>query len=752
MPDGEFVAVWLADRAARATTSCAARDALAERRLERAGHVAGDRLLPGHRGARGGRRRQRHRGRATDEGQPTSEHQAAPAARPGVRTSPCRPGQARGFAVGARRQRVVAVGAATCGGESQLHPRGVPAARRPLGPAETVARTHRRAQVTGLAVDRRPGLRRSPPSGARPPTATARRLAGQRPQRRPRGRAPAAPGRAPRRSSTCPTDVPGCRNFGTASTSRRAPTARSSPSGSRAATAATGSPPRAARPGGDWGAAETRGRPGRPATRSRSRRSPRAGSRSWRWGSSRPPGRRVARGLPPRRAPAARRRPATGSSAPRQDDGVYLGDLAVDGDGNALTAWTDSRRRLRGRLRRRPGRASARSRCPRAAWAQALLLGRRRRQLVRRSSIAWLFGDGAGAAGRERDPRLRRRRDASPPPPPPPTRSATSPRAAGTVTVTAQPTPTPTPDPCGTGDKDKDGIKDTCDTSDGSSRPVAFKTVNANVVSGEVFVKLPAGAARASQAAKPPKGFVRLTGAQTIPVGSTLDTAKGRVSPADRVRHAQARPDRRVLPRPLRRPPGPQAAREGEEALDQADHRAAAQRVVVLEGLQGQRPRSRPKGAAPRSACGGCSGTARARSAPAGRNAAATVRGTRWSVQDRCDGTLVTVQRGRVEVRDLVKRKTVIVRTGKHLPRPAPLTRRIDWPADGQGRQAREGRRARPRPFCAPAASRAPRSSWAAAASPAGSMRSAPCARSTCCRSTRASTSSTSTSGPAPAR
>ena len=47
-----------------------------------------------------------------------------------------------------------------------------------------------------------------------------------------------------------------------------------------------------------------------------------------------------------------------------------------------------------------------------------------------------------------------------------------------------------------------------------------------------------------------------------------------------------------------------------------------------------------------------------------GRNAAATVRGTRWGVQDRCDGTLVTVQRGRVEVRDLVKRKTVIVRTG----------------------------------------------------------------------------------------
>jgi hypothetical protein len=47
-----------------------------------------------------------------------------------------------------------------------------------------------------------------------------------------------------------------------------------------------------------------------------------------------------------------------------------------------------------------------------------------------------------------------------------------------------------------------------------------------------------------------------------------------------------------------------------------------------------------------------------------GRNAAATVRGTRWSVQDRCDGTLVTVQRGRVSVRDLVTHRTVLVKTG----------------------------------------------------------------------------------------
>ncbi len=68
-----------------------------------------------------------------------------------------------------------------------------------------------------------------------------------------------------------------------------------------------------------------------------------------------------------------------------------------------------------------------------------------------------------------------------------------------------------------------------------------FKTVNATVVSGEVFVKLPAGSAGTSQA-KPPKGFVKLEGAETIPVGATLDTKRGRVkvrSAADTKRKTQ---------------------------------------------------------------------------------------------------------------------------------------------------------------------------------------------------------------------
>jgi hypothetical protein len=48
-----------------------------------------------------------------------------------------------------------------------------------------------------------------------------------------------------------------------------------------------------------------------------------------------------------------------------------------------------------------------------------------------------------------------------------------------------------------------------------------------------------------------------------------------------------------------------------------------------------------------------------------GKHSAATVVGTKWLVEDRCSSTLTRVTRGRVSVRDFVKKKTVIVRAGK---------------------------------------------------------------------------------------
>jgi hypothetical protein len=45
-----------------------------------------------------------------------------------------------------------------------------------------------------------------------------------------------------------------------------------------------------------------------------------------------------------------------------------------------------------------------------------------------------------------------------------------------------------------------------------------------------------------------------------------------------------------------------------------------------------------------------------------GRYSAATVRGTTWTVTDRCDGTLTSVTTGSVTVRDFRKKRNVIVR------------------------------------------------------------------------------------------
>jgi hypothetical protein len=48
-----------------------------------------------------------------------------------------------------------------------------------------------------------------------------------------------------------------------------------------------------------------------------------------------------------------------------------------------------------------------------------------------------------------------------------------------------------------------------------------------------------------------------------------------------------------------------------------------------------------------------------------GKYSSATVRGTYWEVQDRCDGTLTTVREGQVEVLDYFTKKKVVVQQGK---------------------------------------------------------------------------------------
>jgi hypothetical protein len=167
--------------------------------------------------------------------------------------------------------------------------------------------------------------------------------------------------------------------------------------------------------------------------------------------------------------------------------------------------------------------------------------------------------------------------------------------------------------------------------------PVPGKKVNLKLLSGTVLYKPPGV-----------KKFVKLTEDVQVPVGTTLDTLKGRVSIT--------------------------AARDRKGGTDKSwfysgvfkIKQALASKLVTELQLSGPKPSCKKASAAAkkpktRKLWGDGSGSFRTR----GQFSSATVRGTKWEVIDRCDGTLTKVVKGAVTVRDFVKRKTVIVRAGK---------------------------------------------------------------------------------------
>jgi hypothetical protein len=70
-------------------------------------------------------------------------------------------------------------------------------------------------------------------------------------------------------------------------------------------------------------------------------------------------------------------------------------------------------------------------------------------------------------------------------------------------------------------------------------------------------------------------------------------------------------------------------------------------------------------------------GDAHGRFRTRGRNSSATVRGTKWTMTDTCSGTLTSVQRGVVVVRDFTLRKNKTVKAGHRYFARAPKLRRV---------------------------------------------------------------------------
>jgi hypothetical protein len=205
--------------------------------------------------------------------------------------------------------------------------------------------------------------------------------------------------------------------------------------------------------------------------------------------------------------------------------------------------------------------------------------------------------------------------------------------------------------------EDADGIGDACDDSDGSTPPVAERSLGARVTRGTVLVS----------ASGADGTFVPLEGAETIPIGAVIDATNGAV----KLRVAAVRKRSRAR--------AAQASGAVQEAtvfagifqirqirVDRARRRA--QRLMTQLRLRGapiaaQCATVSPRGPSP--VVRRLWADAHGRFQTVGRRSKARVRGTRWLTEERCDGTLTRVEQGVVAVRDVAEKDVIVLRAGR---------------------------------------------------------------------------------------
>jgi hypothetical protein len=202
--------------------------------------------------------------------------------------------------------------------------------------------------------------------------------------------------------------------------------------------------------------------------------------------------------------------------------------------------------------------------------------------------------------------------------------------SGATVTPAPTPTPPPAPSPSPT----------PTPAPSPEPTPTFHQSVVAGVVSGTVRFRKPGS-----------RSFVTLTADQALPLGSTLDTRHGVMTLSSVPRPGGAVQTTKFYAGLFRvTQPGGVTQLELTERLAPCGRASAAAKKPKTRRLWGD---------------GG--GSFRTK----GQYSSATVRGTKWLVQDSCAGTLTKVVRGVVSVRDAVRHKTVILRAGKrYLARP----------------------------------------------------------------------------------
>jgi hypothetical protein len=199
--------------------------------------------------------------------------------------------------------------------------------------------------------------------------------------------------------------------------------------------------------------------------------------------------------------------------------------------------------------------------------------------------------------------------------------------------------------------------------------PVPGKSVVVKVVSGTVFVKYPPGyVPRAAPA--PPTGFVPFKGGANLPVGTQLDTTRGRVALTSAATTGGAKTQTADFY---------DGIFQVKQSVPKKKPKKATALItdVVMKGqiarsqcapLKGARAASvsaaNKKKKGPKAVLGKLWGSGKGKFRTGGKYSSATVRGTIWLVEDRCEGTFTKVRRGTVQVRDLRRKKTVTVKAG----------------------------------------------------------------------------------------
>jgi hypothetical protein len=169
-------------------------------------------------------------------------------------------------------------------------------------------------------------------------------------------------------------------------------------------------------------------------------------------------------------------------------------------------------------------------------------------------------------------------------------------------------------------------------------------------VRGKVLVKVP-GTSK----------FVELKNKTEIPIGAQVDTRTGTVSLISGVGGGRT-----------------QSAQFFDGLFTIRQKRAARSVMTLILGggnfgvCRGGGSSAQSVGARPRRPVRRLWGSGRGRFETRARYSAATVRGTRWLTQDRCDGTLTRVTQGVVSVRDFARRKTRLVKAGQSYLARAP--------------------------------------------------------------------------------